>query len=126
VLLDCYRRRQPECLIFSTYAPSAACPDEICGRHSVSKANAGYPNIRVRPRVVVTTDGEIDDRCSMVRFLMYANDFQVERLVHSSSRFQCLGRPGRAWNGSMLNSASMPRSTTTSGRTPTATPFPKT
>jgi hypothetical protein len=55
-----------------------------------------YPNIRVRPRVIVTTDGEIDDRCSMVRFLMYANDFQVEGLIHSSSRFHWLGQ---TWSG---------------------------
>ena len=28
-----------------------------------------------RPRVIVTTDGEIDDRDSMIRFLLYANEF---------------------------------------------------
>jgi hypothetical protein len=55
-----------------------------------------YPNTRVRPRVIVTTDGEIDDRCSMVRFLMYANEFQVEGLIHSSSRFHWLGH---TWSG---------------------------
>lgn len=55
-----------------------------------------YPNTRVRPRVVVTTDGEIDDRCSMIRFLMYANEFQVEGLIHSSSRFHWLGQ---TWSG---------------------------
>jgi hypothetical protein len=55
-----------------------------------------YPNTRVRPRVIVTTDGEIDDRCSMVRFLMYANEFQVEGLIHSSSRFHWLGQ---TWSG---------------------------
>ncbi len=27
-----------------------------------------------RPRIIATTDGEIDDRCSMVRFLLYANE----------------------------------------------------
>jgi hypothetical protein len=52
--------------------------------------------IRVRPRVIVTTDGEIDDMCSMVRFLMYANEFQVEGLIHSSSRFHWLGQ---TWSG---------------------------
>lgn len=31
-----------------------------------------------KPRVIVTTDGEIDDACSMVRFLLYANKFEVE------------------------------------------------
>jgi hypothetical protein len=49
-----------------------------------------------RPRVIATTDGEIDDRCSMVRFLLYANEFQVEGLIHSSSRFHWLGN---TWSG---------------------------
>ncbi len=60
----------------------------VGGRHAGrSRTGFGgrYPSVRVRPRVIVTTDGEIDERCSMVRFLMYANDFQVEGLIHSSS-----------------------------------------
>ncbi len=52
--------------------------------------------VRQRPRVIVTTDGEIDDRCSMVRFLMYANEFEVEGLIYSSSRFHWLGQ---TWSG---------------------------
>jgi len=55
-----------------------------------------FSNVRVRPRVIATTDGEIDDRCSMIRFLMYANEFQVEGLIHSSSRFHWLGH---TWSG---------------------------
>lgn len=55
-----------------------------------------YPNTRVRPRVIATTDGEIDDRCSMIRLLMYANEFQIEGLVYSSSRFHWLGH---TWSG---------------------------
>jgi hypothetical protein len=51
---------------------------------------------RLKPRVIVTTDGEIDDMCSMVRFLMYANEFQVEALIHSSSKFHWLGQ---TWSG---------------------------
>ena len=48
-----------------------------------------------KPRVIVTTDGEIDDRSSMVRFLMYASDYDVAGIVqvngvqkdgHSKSR----------------------------------------
>ena len=34
-----------------------------------------------RPRVIVTTDGEIDDRSSMVRFLLYTCDFDVAGIV---------------------------------------------
>jgi len=38
-----------------------------------------------RPRVIATTDGEIDDRDSMIRFLMYANEWDVEGIIYSSS-----------------------------------------
>jgi hypothetical protein len=55
-----------------------------------------YASTRVRPRVIATTDGEIDDRCSMIRFLMYANEFDVEGLVYNSSRFHWLGH---TWSG---------------------------
>lgn len=48
-----------------------------------------------RPRVIVTTDGEIDDRCSMVRFLMYANEFDIEGLIYSSSMHWL----GQTWAG---------------------------
>ncbi len=44
-----------------------------------------------RPRVIATTDGEIDDRCSMVRFLMYANEWRVEGIIHSSSKYHWKG-----------------------------------
>jgi len=49
-----------------------------------------------RPRVIVTTDGEADDRCSMVRFLLSSNEFQVEGIVNSSSQFHWEG--GSGWN----------------------------
>jgi hypothetical protein len=39
-----------------------------------------------RLRVIVTTDGEIDDECSLVRFLLYANEWDVEAIVTSSSQ----------------------------------------
>ncbi|MCA9057156.1 MAG: DUF1593 domain-containing protein [Planctomycetaceae bacterium] len=49
-----------------------------------------------RPRVIVTTDGEADDRCSMVRFLLTCNEFEVEAIVNSSSQFHWTG--GEGWN----------------------------
>jgi len=49
-----------------------------------------------RPRVIVTTDGEADDRCSMVRFLLTCNEFEVEGIVNSSSQFHWEG--GLGWN----------------------------
>ena len=34
-----------------------------------------------KPRVIATTDGEIDDQSSMVRFLMYASDYDIAGIV---------------------------------------------
>jgi len=36
---------------------------------------------REKPRVIATTDGEIDDQSSMVRFLMYASDYDIAGIV---------------------------------------------
>lgn len=55
-----------------------------------------------RPRVIVTTDGEGDDQCSMVRFLLYANDFDVQGIVITSSKHHWKGdgaTPGYKWLG---------------------------
>lgn len=49
-----------------------------------------------RPRVIVTTDGEEDDRASMVRFLLSCNEFDVEAIINSSSQFHWVG--GKGWN----------------------------
>ena len=40
-----------------------------------------------KPRVIVTSDGEIDDECSMVRFLLCANEWDIEGIVTSSSQY---------------------------------------
>lgn len=44
-----------------------------------------------KPRVIVTSDGEIDDECSMVRFLLYANEWDIEGIVTSSSQYHWHG-----------------------------------
>lgn len=59
-------------------------------------AAAVFAQPPARPRVIATTDGEIDDRCSMIRFLLYSNEFDVEGLIYSSSRFHWLGQ---TWSG---------------------------
>jgi hypothetical protein len=45
----------------------------------------------VRPRVIVTSDGEIDDQCSMIRFLLYTNECDVEGIISSSSQYHAHG-----------------------------------
>ncbi len=38
-------------------------------------------------RVIVNTDGEVDDQCSLVRFLLYADEFDVEGIIKTSSQY---------------------------------------
>ncbi|GLR19833.1 DUF1593 domain-containing protein [Portibacter lacus] len=49
-----------------------------------------------KTRVIVTSDGEIDDECSMVRFLLYANEWDIEGIVTSSSQYHW---HGHRWAG---------------------------
>ncbi len=44
-----------------------------------------------RPRTIVTADPELDDLNSMIRFLLYGNEVEVEGLVYASSRFHWRG-----------------------------------
>jgi hypothetical protein len=62
-------------------------------RHREQNEGAGVP------RVIVTSDGEIDDQCSMVRFLLYTNEWDVEGIVTSSSQYHWQGHswPGDDW-----------------------------
>ena len=52
--------------------------------------------VDTKPRVIVTSDGEIDDECSMVRFLLYANEWDIEGIVTSSSQYHW---HGHRWAG---------------------------
>lgn len=49
-----------------------------------------------KPRVIVTSDGEIDDECSLVRFLLYANEWDIEGIITSSSQYHW---HGHKWAG---------------------------
>lgn len=44
-----------------------------------------------KPRVVVTTDPELDDSNSLIRYLLYSTDFQTEGLIYASSGFHWKG-----------------------------------
>lgn len=58
-----------------------------------------------KPRVIATTDGEIDDQCSMIRFLLYANEWDIEGIVKSSSQYHAHGHDwaGDDWVQPYLN-----------------------
>jgi len=49
------------------------------------------PAGKERLRVIVTTDGEGDDQCSMIRYLLYANEWETFGLIHSSSKHHWQG-----------------------------------
>lgn len=51
----------------------------------------GSAQIRQPPRVVVTTDPELDDANSLIRYLLYSSDFRTEGLVYASSQFHWKG-----------------------------------
>ena len=55
----------------------------------VSKT-ADTPN-KTKPRVIVLTDAEIDDQCSMIRFLLYTNEWDVDGIITTSSQYHWRG-----------------------------------
>ena len=57
----------------------------------VTVGSAGAASTTDKPRVLVTSDGEIDDECSLVRFLLYTNDWDVEGIITSSSQYHAHG-----------------------------------
>jgi hypothetical protein len=61
---------------------------------TISQAASPAPD---QPRVIVTSDGEVDDQCSLVRFLLYTNEWDVEGIILSSSQYHWRGRP--SWSG---------------------------
>ena len=73
----------------------------------IAIALSGSSNLvaSARPRVIVTSDGEIDDECSMVRFLLYTNEWDVEAIITSSSQYHWHGHrwAGDDWIQPYLN-----------------------
>ena len=48
-------------------------------------------NQETKPRIVITCDPELDDNNSLIRFLLYSDDLQVEGLIYASSGFHWKG-----------------------------------
>ena len=44
-----------------------------------------------KPRIIITADPELDDNNSLIRFLMYSSEFDIEGLVYASSQFHWKG-----------------------------------
>jgi Protein of unknown function (DUF1593) len=56
-----------------------------------------------KPRVIATTDGEVDDRSTMIRFLLYSCDFDVAGIVQVNSKYQKNGHSDKKWVESELD-----------------------
>jgi Protein of unknown function (DUF1593) len=65
----------------------------------------------IKPRIIITADPELDDNNSLIRFLLYSDQFQVEGLIYASSQFHWKGDgkgtkfmvPGREYTKFGLN-----------------------
>jgi len=44
-----------------------------------------------KPRIIVTCDPELDDNNSLIRYILYASDFQTEGIIYTSSKFHWKG-----------------------------------
>ena len=62
-----------------------------CGAVRHSSAGMAGHETGSKPRVVVTTDPELDDSNSLLRYLLYSTDFRTEGLVYASSQFHWKG-----------------------------------
>ena len=49
------------------------------------------PGNERKPRIVITADPELDDNNSLIRFLLFSSDVQVEGLIYASSGFHWKG-----------------------------------
>lgn len=66
---------------------------------------------QARPRIIITADPELDDNNSLIRFLLYSSDMEIEGLIYASSGFHWKGDgkgtkwfvPGREYNRFGLN-----------------------
>jgi hypothetical protein len=50
-----------------------------------------------KPRVIAMTGGEVDDRCSMVRFLLHTNDVELLGIIQTNSCYQRNGWVAEKW-----------------------------
>ncbi|KPM47340.1 DUF1593 domain-containing protein [Jiulongibacter sediminis] len=59
----------------------------ILGIFAVIQTNAQEE----KPRIIITADPELDDNNSLIRFILYSTDLDIEGLVYASSQFHWTG-----------------------------------
>ncbi|WP_162055417.1 DUF1593 domain-containing protein [Pontibacter pamirensis] len=57
---------------------------------------SGYASAKEKPIVIITQDGEVDDRSSFVRFLLYTSDVDLRGIIATNSKWQKNGH-GVEW-----------------------------
>jgi hypothetical protein len=62
----------------------------------------GTEDTSAKPRIIVTTDGETDDKASFLRFLLYTTDFDIEALIYTNSKWHPQGN-GTQWMHDMID-----------------------
>lgn len=62
-----------------------------------SEPKAATGSHPAKPRVIVMTDGEIDDHSSMIRFLLYTCDVELLAIIETNSMFQRNGHSEKSW-----------------------------
>ena len=68
-------------------------------------------NNTTKPRIIITADPELDDNNSLIRFLLYSKDLDIEGLIYASSQFHWKGDgegtkwfvPGREYDRFNMN-----------------------
>lgn len=55
------------------------------------RCSRSQDTVSMKPRTIITTDGEVDDMNSFIRFLLYSNEFNIEGLIYSSSQWHYSG-----------------------------------
>jgi hypothetical protein len=58
---------------------------------AVFSASGFITEAAAKPRVVVTTDPELDDSNSLIRYLLYSDQFETEGLIYASSQYHWKG-----------------------------------
>lgn len=56
----------------------------------INRSIAQQPSL-TKPRIVITADPELDDNNSLIRFLLYSSDVEMEGLIYASSGFHWKG-----------------------------------
>lgn len=63
----------------------------LSGVIALTESDTALPTFEGKPRLLVTQDGEVDDMNSLIHTLLYANEFDLEGIVQSSSKLHYSG-----------------------------------